>query len=60
MITQVFKIFDLWGPYFMPYHDLIDPLFLQKIGLSQSHLVPKILGPKVSLIFHQNALFNSF
>ncbi len=30
------------------------------IGLSLSHLVPEILGPKVGLIFHQNVLFNRF
>ncbi len=36
-------------------------LFLQKKnGLSLSHLVPKIHGPKVVLIFYQNVLFNSF
>ncbi len=45
----------------VPYYDLIDVLFLQKkIGLSISHLVPKIFEPKVDLIFHQNVLFNSF
>ncbi len=42
------------GPYFIPHHNPIDPLFLQKksaplsiekIGLSLSHLVPEILGP---------------
>ncbi len=31
-----------------------------KIGLSLSHLVPEILGPKFGLIFHQNVLFNRF
>ncbi len=45
----------------MPHHNLIEPLPLsaEKIGLSLSHLVPEILGPKVGLIFHQNVLFNS-
>ncbi len=49
------------GPYFISQHNLIDPLFLQKkIGLSLSHLVPEILGPKVGLIFHQNVFFTRF
>ncbi len=42
----------LLGPSFMPHHDLIDPIFLRKIiGLSLSHSVPEILGPKVCLIY---------
>ncbi len=48
------------GPYFIPQHNPIDPLFLQKISLSLSHLLPEILGPKIGLIFHQNVLFNRF
>ncbi len=49
------------GPYCMPHHDLIDPFSCRKkIGLSVSHLVPEILGPKVGLIVHQNVLFNRF
>ncbi len=36
------------------------PLYAEKIGLSLSHLVPEILGPKVGLSFHQNVLFNCF
>ncbi len=49
------------GPYFIPHHNPIDPLFLEKkIGWSLSHLVPEILGPKVGLIFHQNVLFDRF
>ncbi len=36
------------------------PLSVEKIGLSLSHLVPEILGPKFGLIFHQNVLFNRF
>ncbi len=45
----------------MLQHYLIDTLFLQKkIGLSLSHLVPEILGPKVGLVFHKNVLFNRF
>ncbi len=40
------------GLYFIPPHNPIDPLFLQeKIGLSLSHLVPEILGPKVGVFF---------
>ncbi len=35
-------------------------LSAERIGLSLSHLVPKILGHKVGLIFQQNLLFNSF
>ncbi len=43
------------GPYFIPQQNLIDTLFLQKkIGLSLSHLVPEILGPKIGQFFHQN------
>ncbi len=41
------------GPYFIPLSE-------EKIGLSLSHLVPEILGPKFGLIFHQNVLFNRF
>ncbi len=60
-MTQVFGISIRLGPYFIPQHTPIDPLFLQKkIGLSLSHLIPWILGPKCGLIFHQNVLFNRF
>ncbi len=46
---------------FIALHKPFDPFFLQeKIDLSLSHLVTKILGPKVCLIFHQNVLFNRF
>ncbi len=49
------------GPYFIPQHDPIDLLFLQKgISVSLSHLVPEILGRKFGLLFHQNVLFNQF
>ncbi len=49
--------FNPIGSFFMYHHDLIDILFLQNTnGLSLSHLVPEILGPKVGLIFHQNVL----
>ncbi len=62
MMTPILGIFNLIGSlFFIPQHNPIDPLFLQKkIGLSLSHLVPEILGPKVSLIYHQNVLFNRF
>ncbi len=41
-----------FGPYFIPQHNPIDPLFLQKtINLFLSHLVPEILVLKVGLIF---------
>ncbi len=61
LMTSVVEIFIGLGPYCMPHHDLIDPLFLQKkISSSLLHLVPKILGPKVSLFIRQNVLFNSF
>ncbi len=41
------------GSYFIPQHIRIDPLFLQKkIGLSVSHLLLQIIGPKVRLYFH--------
>ncbi len=35
-------------------------LSAEKIGLSLSHLVTDIFGPKIGQIFHQNVLFNSF
>ncbi len=40
----------------MPHHDLTDPYFSRNIGLSLSHLAPKILGPKFDIIFYQNIL----
>ncbi len=41
--------------------DFIDRYFLlKKIGLSLSHLVPEIFGPKVGLIFHQNVFLKLF
>ncbi len=48
------------GPYFIPQHNLIDPLFLQEKSVCLSHLVPEILGPKFGLIFHPNELFYIF
>ncbi len=48
------------GPYFIPPHNPIDTLFLQKNQLSLSHLVPEILGPKIGLILHQNVLVTIF
>ncbi len=61
MTPVFFKLSIRLGPYFIPHHNPIDTLFLQKkIDLSLSHLVPEILGPKVGLIFHQNVFFNRF
>ncbi len=49
--------FSIWlGPYFIPQHNPT----AEKIGLSLSHLVQEILGPKVGLIFYQNVFFNRF
>ncbi len=60
-MTTIFWIFYPIDPFYIPQHNPIDPLFLQKkICLSLSHLVPEILGPKVGLFFHQNVLFNLF
>ncbi len=39
---------------------IITIISADKTGLSLSHLVPEILGPKVGLIFHQNILFDRF
>ncbi len=36
------------------------PLSAEKIGLSLSHLVPEILGPKIDLIIYKKVLFNRF
>ncbi len=42
----------------MSHFTYLKPSFCRnKIGLSLSHLVPEILGPKVSLIFHLNVFF---
>ncbi len=58
-----------WPPFFDPIRSIFytstqsdwPPLSAEKkIGLSLSHLVPEILGPKFGLIFHQNVLFNRF
>ncbi len=38
----------------------LTPSFCRKIGLSLSHLVLEVLGPKVCIIFHQNVFFNRF
>ncbi len=58
------------GPHFLNFQsDWVPILYLnpfqltslqKKIGLSLSHLVLEILGPKFVLIFHQNVLFNRF
>ncbi len=60
VMTPVFLNFSPIGPYFIPQHNPIGPSFCRKIGLSLSHSVPEILGPKVGLMFHQNVVFNSF
>ncbi len=53
--------FDPIGSLFYATSQFDQPLLsTDKIGLSISHLVPEILGPKVGLMFHQNVLFNSF
>ncbi len=45
----------------MHHHDQIDTLFLHtNNGMSLSHIVPEILGPKVGLIFHKNVLLTVF
>ncbi len=60
-MTPVFEIFD---PNESLFYALSrsdwPPLSAENIGLSLSHLVPEILGPKVGLILNQNVLFNSF
>ncbi len=40
----------------MPQLYLIDPFSAERIGLSQSHLVPETLGSKVGVTFHQNVI----
>ncbi len=60
-MTPVFEIFDPIGSIFYTSTQSNWPHFsAEKIGLSLSHLVPEILGPKVGVIFHQNVLFNRF
>ncbi len=59
-MTHFFLFAIRLGPYFIPQHNPIDPLFLQKKAVCLSHLVPEILGPKVGLTFHQNVFFNIF
>ncbi len=55
--TPVLGIVNQIGSLFYTSNP-IDPLFLQKKnGLSLSHLVQEIKGPKVGLFFHQNVLF---
>ncbi len=57
----IFGIFNLIRSLFYTstQSDLLH-LSAEKIGLSVSHIVPEILGPKFGLIFHQNVLFNRF
>ncbi len=60
-MAPVLGIFNLIGSlFYTPTQFDWPPLSAEKFGLSLSHLVPEILGPKVSLIFHQNVLFNRF
>ncbi len=49
-----------WVPILYLSTIWLTPSFWRKIGLSLSHLVPEILGPKFGLFFHQNVLFNRF
>ncbi len=49
------------GPYnFIPQHNPIDLLFLQKNRFVSITLVPEILGPNVGLMIHYNVLCNRF
>ncbi len=51
-MTPVFEIFDLIGSIFYTSTQSDWPPFsAEKIGLSLSHLVPEILGPKIGGIF---------
>ncbi len=49
-----------WVPILYLNTIRLTPISAKRIGLSLSHLVPEILGPKVGLIFHQNVLFHRF
>ncbi len=49
-----------WDPISCLLVIWLTPSFCKKIGLSLSHFVSEILGPKVGLNFHQNVLFNRF
>ncbi len=60
-MTPVFGIFNPIGSLFYTSSRSDWPPFsAEKIGLSLSHLVPEILGPKFGQICHQNVLFNRF
>ncbi len=60
-MTPVLKMLDPIGSlFYASSRSYWPPLFTEKIGLSLSHLVPEIPGPRVGLFFHQNVLFNSF
>ncbi len=60
-MTPVFGMSDPIGSLFYTSAQSDGPpLSAEKIGLSLSHLVPEILGPKFGLIFHQNILFKRF
>ncbi len=60
MMAPFLRFLIQMGPYYMPLLELIAPHFLQKKGLSLSHLVPEILEPKFGQTFYQNVLFNIF
>ncbi len=61
VMTPILGVFNPIGSLFcVSARSDLPPPSAEKISLSQSHLVPEILGPKVSLIFHQNVLFNTF
>ncbi len=60
-MTPVFEIFDPIGSLCYTSSQSDWPLLsAEKNGLSLSHLVPEMFGPKFGLICHQNVLFNSF
>ncbi len=59
VMTPIFEICDPIGSPFYTSTQSDGPLrSAESIGLSLSHLVPEILGPKFGLIVHQNVLFN--
>ncbi len=62
MRTLVFEIFDPIGSLIYASSSSDSPPLSaeRKSVCLLSHLVPEILGPKVGLIFHHNALLKSF
>ncbi len=60
-MTPILGVFNLIGSlYYTLTHSDGPVLYADKIGVSLSHLVPEILGPKVGLIFQQNSDFKHF